>query len=242
MSLFKKVIKNILLSRGYSVYKKSYNVTDDNSMSMGLKRIKNLGLEPALIIDIGAAQGTWTRKAMDYWPNANFELVEPLTEQTGSLNELKSLFPKLNYHLAVAGETSGETYLTVSEDLDGSGIYGFEDGNRRKVPIVTIDDIAAAYKGEVLIKFDTHGYELPIIKGAVETLKRTSVLLIEVYGFYISPTCLLFHELVNYLERFGFRLIDIVDIMRRPGDQAFWQCDAFFIRKDHPVFTNNSYA
>ena len=71
---------------------------------------------------------------------------------------------------------------------------------------------------------------------------QMSLLVIEVYGFYVSPTCLLFNQLTTYLDGFGFRLIDMVDIMRRPGDQAFWQCDAFYIRKDHPVFANNSYA
>ena len=58
----------------------------------------------------------------------------------------------------------------------------------------------------------------------------------EVYGFKISPTCLVFHEMSDYSSQLGFKLIDIVDIMRRPGDQVFWQADAFYIRKDHPVF------
>jgi hypothetical protein len=65
---------------------------------------------------------------------------------------------------------------------------------------------------------------------------------IEVYGFHISPTCLIFHELSAELDKLGFRLIDIVDIMRRPDDNAFWQCDAFFIKNDHPIFLSNSYT
>jgi hypothetical protein len=33
-----------------------------------------------------------------------------------------------------------------------------------------------------------------------------------------------------------------VDIMRRPGDELFWQCDFFFLRSDHSYFKRNSYA
>jgi len=80
------------------------------------------------------------------------------------------------------------------------------------------------------------------LKGAVQALRNTQLLIIEVYGFKISPTCLIFQQFANYMDNLGFQLVDIVDTMRRPGDQAFWQCDAFFIRKEHPVFQNNSYA
>jgi FkbM family methyltransferase len=242
MSIVTSLIKRFIESSGYTLHKKSFNPEGPETMLAGLKRLKDRQITPDIIVDLGAAQGTWTQKALTVWPSARYELVEPLVEQTAILNELKKHNPAVDFHLAVAGETPGEVGLNVSPDLDGSGVYGGKSENIRKVPVVTIDEIVANKKGNILIKFDTHGYEAPILKGAKEALSRVSALVIEVYGFPISPTCLLFHELSAYLDELGFRLLDIVDIVRRPGDEAFWQADAFYVRKDNPLFEKNSYA
>ena len=242
MSIIKSFILKAISSAGCTLYKNTLIPYDAGSMTAGMERMKNLHIHPSTIIDIGAAQGTWTQKALHYWPHANYELIEPLAEQATILDQLKIRYPNINYHLAVAGASAGETFLNVSPDLDGSGVYGDSNENARKVPVVTIDQITAGGTGDILVKLDTHGYELPILQGATEALKRTSLLIIEVYGFAISPTCLVFHELSAYLDNLGFRLIDLVDIVRRPTDNAFWQADAFYARKDNPVFDKNSYA
>jgi FkbM family methyltransferase len=242
MKSVKSIIKRLISITGYNLQRKRFIEESDGSMASGLKRLKYLQVDPSIIIDLGAAQGTWTLKSLEVWPSAKYELVEPLYEQTINLNKLKELNSNLDYHLAVAGEAIGEVGLNVSPDLDGSGIYGSQAANVRKVPVITLDEIIKDTDGSILIKFDTHGYEVPILNGSTDTLKRTKALIIEVYGFRISPTCLLFHELTTFLDGLGFRLVDIVDIMRRPGDQVFWQADAFYVRKDNPVFVKNSYA
>lgn len=243
MRRIKSFILKLISLTGYNLYKKEIIHHNPISMDAGLRRMHSLNINPGTVIDVGAAEGKWAEMAMTIWPKANFKLVEPLAEQADKLAALKLKHPNLSYNLAVAGEQRGETFLNVSPDLDGSGIYGDKnEKNAREVPVITLDEIVQHSAGSIMIKLDTHGYEVPILKGASEVLKRTDLLVIEVYGFYISPTCLLFHELSGYLFELGFRLIDVVDIMRRPGDSAFWQADAFYIRKDHPVFERNSYA
>lgn len=241
MSIITTAIKKFIDKAGYEIKSKSFHYSGPETMSAGLERLKSKGINPSCIIDVGAAQGTWTAKAIEYWPDSNYELVEPLSEQKDILEELKKAHANINYHLAVAGEQLGEVFLNISDDLDGSGVYGEQTGNARKVPVIPIDQLAGSQKS-CLIKLDTHGYEIPILKGASKTLLNTQALIIEVYGFRISPTCLLFHELTAHLDELGFRLIDLVDIMRRPKDNAFWQADAIYIRKEHSVFLDNNYA
>jgi FkbM family methyltransferase len=242
MRLIKAFVKKTLDKAGYAISLKDQSQLHNSGMEEGFFRMRELGISPGTIIDIGAAQGSWTTKALKFWPNARYELIEPLQENEDRLAELKSRNTNINFHLAVAGESVGETWLEVSSDLDGSGIYGQPSMNSRKVPIITVDDVVKDSADSIILKLDTHGYEVPILKGAKNALGRTSLLIIEVYGFKISPTCLLFHELSVELDKLGFRLVDIVDIMRRPNDNVFWQCDAFFLRKDHPVFENSTYA
>lgn len=242
MKFLKTLLRKSLETAGYTVIKNGIGDYSPGSMNAGLFRLKELGIIPNLVIDIGAAQGTWTMKALEVWKNAQYELIEPLKEQEETLKALKTLYPNIQYHLAVAGENPGEVTLNISNDLDGSGVYGTPSPNDRKVPSVTIDNITLGKKGPFIIKFDTHGYEVPILKGAKESLSKTDALIIEVYGFRISPTCLVFHEISEYLDKQGFRLFDIVDILRRPKDNTFWQADAIYIRKDHPAFLYNHYA
>jgi hypothetical protein len=88
---------------------------------------------------------------------------------------------------------------------------------------------------------DTHGYEVPILEGATETLKNTNLLIIEAYNFQIAHKSLRFWELCSYVEKLGFLPFNMVDFMHRSKDNAFWQMDIFFLRAEHPVFSSNTY-
>ena len=217
-------------------YARSVHQMDD-----ALRRIRQVGVSPQCIIDVGAAEGKWTQNAMCYWPDACYELVEPLREQTSVLNRLVSGRANLRYHAGVAGAEPDSVLFSVSNDLDGSGVYGSQAANIRELPVLTIDSLVDHKQGPYLIKLDTHGYEVPILKGANKTLKQTQALVVEVYGFHVSPTALLFHQLSTLLEEKGFRLFDIVDVMRRQKDLAFWQADAIYLNADHKVFQDNAY-
>ena len=104
MSIISSFIRKTLNSAGYTVYKTDMGSHDPGSMAAGLERISKLGIQPGTVVDLGAAQGTWTEKALKIWPAAKYELIEPLVEQTEVLKKLKSLHENIDFHLAVAGE------------------------------------------------------------------------------------------------------------------------------------------
>lgn len=206
----------------------------------GMSRIKDLGIEPTLIVDIGAAKGSWTKNALDYWPESVYKLIEPIREQIDMMPKSISNNAKVEIIEGAVGEKTGTVSFSITEDLDGSGVYG-EGENNRMVNVNNLDEICKDSHGSFVLKLDTHGYEIPIFEGAAKTLKYTDAIIVEVYGFYVSPTGKLFHELSDYLMDKGFRLYDIVDVMRRQNDNAFWQADAIYLRADHMVFNDNSY-
>jgi hypothetical protein len=106
-----------------------------------------------------------------------------------------------------------------------------------------IDTIIEKYslRPPYLIKLDTHGFEIPILEGASETLKQTNLLVIEAYNFRITENSLRFFELCRYMEEKGFLPVDISDMTRRKKDYSFWQMDISFIRKESPEFKDNAY-
>lgn len=213
------------------------------SMAAGLRRLAERGVRVSTIIDVGAASGHWTELAIRSYPAARGLLLEPLEERRAELSALAAKRPSLDFVIAAAGAACGEIAMNVSSDLDGSGIYGRANSTSRQVQLTTIDheiarlDLPAPF----LIKLDTHGFEVPILAGAAETLRRTEALIIEAYNFRLSPQCLLFHELCAHLETLGFRCADIIDPLLRPVDRLLWQVDLVFLRANSSYFAQTQY-
>jgi FkbM family methyltransferase len=180
---------------------------------------------------------------MGIFPSTAFVAIEPLLEREAALRALAQKLPNFSFELCAAGQTDGDTAtLTVAQDLDGSTING-HGGETRQVPVKTIDAIVAKRNltGSFLLKFDTHGYELAILKGARQTLENTSVVIMEVYNFQLSESALRFHEMCAHMESLGFRCYDMADPMLRDHDKALWQMDLFFCKKDEKIFNHPHY-
>ncbi len=215
-----------------------------NSMQAGLLRSKQWDVMPQTIVDVGAAEGTWTQQALNIWSRSNFLLFEPLEEREQELTNLASGYKSIHLVKAAAGREKSVIDFYVTGDLDGSGVAdNGSNAQKRTIPVTTIDEELSTkhLSGPYLLKLDTHGYEVPIFEGALNALRETQLIVVECYGFQIAPQSLLFWEMCQYLDGKGFRLVDLVDVYGRPSDHAFWQCDAFFIPKNHPLFAKNTY-
>jgi FkbM family methyltransferase len=251
--MLRKVIRKALNAFGLEINRRPTQIHTllpeyhrNIEMLQGLGRVKLRDNEFSTIIDVGAAAGSWSQSAYEIWPNAEFVMFEPLAERREELQQLVTKFKNFHFVESAAGESAGEVNFNISEDLDGSGIAdGTNNVNTtRTVSVRRLDTTVKSLnlKGRYLIKLDTHGFEVPIIEGASEILKEVDLFIIESYGFQIAEKSLLFWEMCRYMDAKGFRLVDIVDIMHRPGDGAFWQCDAFFAPKKFELFLNNSYS
>jgi FkbM family methyltransferase len=218
----------------------------NEEMYAGLSGLKNIGIPVKTIVDIGAASGSWTVMAKDIWPECSYVLFEPLEERKAELEKLSSDNSNIFIVPYAAGKTISEAKFYVADDLDGSGVTNGQNNSIDNVRIVKQTSIDIEIQklqlsGEYIIKLDTHGYEVPIIEGCAEIIKNVSTFIIECYGFQIAENSLLFWEMCRYMNDLGFRLYNIVDVMNRQKDGSFWQCDAFFIRKDHEVFNTSAY-
>lgn len=197
----------------------------------------------ASILDLGAARGDWSRMALDLFPKAQIVGVDPLEERVPHLEKLKQENPRFDYVSAVAGGDDGGTVeLAVTDDLDGSSVHGAE-GQMRTVPVHSVDAIAEmkGMRGPYFLKFDTHGFEKPILDSAAQVLKDTRFIVMEAYNFRHTPETLLFHEMIAYLAQHGFRVSHIVDVLNRPSDGALWQIDLMFARADDAIFESDAF-
>jgi FkbM family methyltransferase len=211
------------------------------SMHDALSRVEPYIRSVKTVIDVGAASGTWTITASKILKQRKFLAIEPLQEREADLQRLRKRIPGFEYELCVAGESHNTTAsLSVADDLDSSIV---NDSGGRIVPCKTLDGIVKerGAKGPFMLKFDTHGFEIPILKGATKTLEQTEAIVMEVYNFKISETALRFAEMCNFLEDAGFRVFGLADPMVRPKDKALWQFDLVFLRKNSSAYFSNQF-
>jgi FkbM family methyltransferase len=194
------------------------------------------------VVDIGASDGRWSAQALPLFPAARFIGIDPLAERAAALGRLKRREPRFDYELCAAGALEEDTVeLAVTADLDGSTVGGA--GQSRRVPSRSIDRILRdkGCRGPFLLKFDTHGFEVPILAGAAATLAGTHFIVMEVYNYRHVSGTLLFHEMCRLLDGHGFRCFNMADPLQRPLDGCLWQMDLFYARHDHEFFRENSF-
>lgn len=195
------------------------------------------------VIDVGASDGRWSRMCMRHFPNANYLLIEAQSGHMPGLERFSARYTKASYIIAAASSSVGEIYFDSSE-LFGGLAFKTPRENSVSLPAVTVDSEVTTrnLEGPFLLKLDTHGFEVPILEGAKETLKNASLVIIEAYNFQLTTESLKFYEMCQYMENLGFRCLEVVDLMIRPKDGAFWQMDLIFAPANLPLFKDNAYG
>jgi FkbM family methyltransferase len=216
---------------------------DSLSLRSALKRCRRRGLQVGTIVDVGASDGRWSLVAREYFPKAFCLLIEAQKDHEKSLEKLKERESRFDYVIAAAGNRQGTIFFDAG-DLFGGLASATPVGNHCvTVPMVTVDEEVSRrnLSPPYLLKMDTHGFELPILDGAKNTLALASLVVIETYNFKLTADSLKFYEMCTFMESKGFSCIDLVQPMHRPGDKAFWQMDLLFIPSNNAVFSSSSY-
>jgi FkbM family methyltransferase len=212
------------------------------SMDGALDRAALRGTEISTVIDVGASDGEWSRKARTYFTEAQYVLIEAQPIHKTALESFVRFHAGAQFVLAAAGDHIGRTYFDASDPFGGRAGSDHVGGAHIEVPMTTIDAVASDLNltGPYCLKLDTHGFELPILNGASHVLSDSRLVILECYNFRL-PGALLFHEMCAHMDHLGFRCIDLVDQMYRPRDRALWQADLCFAPKSDGVFSWNDY-
>ena len=196
------------------------------------------------IVDIGASDGHWAEMTMEFFPQIDYLLIEAQVVHQEKLEIFIIEHPNAQYCLAAAGDKAGRIFFDAGNPFGGQASYEPYAQNNIEVEVTTVDAQVAqrGLSGPFMLKLDTHGFEVPILTGATEVLRHTQIIVIECYVQYLTENSLTFSQMCSYLETFGFRCIDAVDLEWRPFDNTLWQMDLVFIRKDRDEFTYQDYV
>lgn len=202
-----------------------------------LEHAKRLGFAPEVVIDVGAARGTF--ELYETFPDAHHLLIEPLEENRPHLEKVVHGLKNAEYIMAVATKAAGTATFNVHPDFDGSSLY-LEDeesdvnGVPRNVRAVTLDEACSerGLKGLALIKLDVQGAELDVLHGASEVLKNTEYVVLEATLFKFFKGAPRFSDIILFMKERGFVVYDILDYLYRPLDGAMSQVDLVFVKED----------
>lgn len=240
----RKAINKALAGLGYQIVKTSFTGAAHRlTMEGALGALARKGYAVATVVDIGASDGRWTESALEHFPQARYLLIEAQERHRAELAEFQRRHPNVRFVIAAAGERVGRIRFDSSDPFGGQATESPTGDHADSVPVTTLDrEIREGkFPAPYLLKFDTHGFEPPILRGASEVLRQTSVIIMEAYNFRISSECMVFHEMCAYLAQQGFRCVDLVDPMHRPYDDNLWQMDLVFVRDDRPEFRHLAY-
>ena len=239
MNKIKRHIINVFNNFGYDISR----LDQTNTMAGAIKRCADRGVKINTVIDVGASNGSWSELCRTFYPDAKYSLIEAQEEHKAGLESYIKNHPNSDYIIAAAGNREGKIFFDNSSLIGGLASDTPFDKNCIEVPVKTIDQIVSENKllPPYLIKLDTHGYEVPIIEGAQNALKKTNLLIIETYNFKLCEGGLRYYEMCEYLSDLGFSSFEIVDLLHRKRDLCLWQMDIFYVPSDSNEFYNPTY-
>ena len=192
-----------------------------------LCRLRDLGLEVRHVFDIGASNGNWSRRVSEDFPNACFELFEPLIDHVPAYGEkmewVLEQHPKFRLHKVALGPGNKSATMYLYPNPVGSTALDLEhqppQARQVAVPMQSLDEVVREFELPVpqVIKMDTQGCELGILQGARQTLPKVDLLLLECWltRAYGKPTPLLL-EVADWLRGLDFHLWDLGNGWRDP--------------------------
>lgn len=211
-----------------------------------LLRMKRLGFDPAVTIDVGAYVGDWTRSFKRIFPESAILMIEPQAAKATVLSKVKSELPNVDLHMVLLGAREEESVGFCESETASSVLQ--ESANRHpptaNMSMTTLDAITAKtpFARPNFIKVDVQGYELEVLRGGERTLESAEAVLIELNLLQLHEGAPLFHESAEFMGNHGFQVYDICSLIRRPYDGAVWQSDVMFIRSSSPLIASNRWS
>lgn len=209
------------------------------------ERLRAQGFAPEVILDIGAARGTWSAECMTVFPQARYYLLDALPENEAALRAFCAEQPRARFHIGALGAQAGEAEFRVHGDQSSFFDSEFDaTGTKRVVSVETLDGLLEQGKIEApdLLKADVQGFELEILRGGPRVLAKAQYVLLEVLFRQLYDGAPLAHEVIAAMGDWGFRIYDFCAYCQRPTDGELAYSDILFARVDAPVFEDEGYG
>ena len=235
MQYLKHLVQVCLIKLGYRL------VRTTEPLDAFFSLLKERGFTPKHIVDVGANHGDWTRRALKYFPDAYYTLVDPQDHLRTHVQDLLGTDGKIRWIGAGAGDKPGTLPLAISYRDDSSSFTEAAKaaGIRQiEVPVTTLNEIVRTRDAPFpdLVKIDAEGFDLRVLAGASELVGKTDIFLLEATVCAEATISQKSFEsslgnVIQAMAHAGYRIFDITELNRSPKYRVLSLCETAFLRK-----------
>lgn len=176
-----------------------------------LSSIKNI--QPKVIYDIGSNVLHWYKIAKKIWPTAHFYCFD-------ALPEVEFLYDNIDFTNCVLSNENdrlvdfyyslmypgGSSYYQENSEINKKAAIYFSEDNKRQVKTITLDTVVSTNNFLLpdLIKMDTQGSELDIIKGAKISVEHAKDIILELQNVDYNKGAPKAPEVIDYMNSIDY--------------------------------------
>ena len=193
--------------------------------------LRDAGVSPKVIYDIGACVLHWTNEARRIWPQADYCVFD-------AMDSVEFLYQEQNlkYHIGVLSDSErvvnfyqnddypgGNSYYLENADINAEAPLVFNEQHRRCLRTETLDSVVLGGNFPLpdLIKIDTQGAELDILRGAEYCLSRCNHVILELQVVEYNKGAPLRDTVIEYMATKGFECRGLFSDNGPDGDYYF---------------------
>lgn len=235
----KKLISNQFAKLGYTIRRKHSTIND----TFLLEQIQSNNVD--LIVDVGANIGQFASNIISYNDQIEIWSFEPSSIAYRQLLKNSRSYPnwKIQDQMAL-GAHNENIKINISDNIVSSSILKIEKKHIDNAPssvIKTTENIQMktldsfelyGSNRNIFLKIDTQGYELEVLKGAIKTFSNISLIKLELSTYCLYKDQPLCDELISFLYKKNFNIIDIENGFRSNSSSEMLQFDALFKKEN----------
>ena len=210
------------------------------SIEGALELVKENGFRPRAIVDIGAYVGNWSRMARQVFPGVPVVMIDGNPENDEALRAAaQSIGSEAKHYVALLGPETREEVTLLQSGTGTSMLRELTTFGARPIQVSmhTLDGLLKpeGLSSPLLLKLDVQGFELEVLRGGMDTLRKAEVVVLEVSTLPYNENAPLFADVVGFMANAGFAVYDFCGQARRVADHALFQMDMVFAHHDSPL-------
>lgn len=196
------------------------------------------------VLDVGANDGGTSLELAKWFPDAEFHAFEPIAATFATPRRRTEGHLRIKPHQLACGTTAGELTVVLQEDdqvntlRDATIVQGGDGaaaGGTEVVTVTTVDEHCerCGWESIDLLKTDTEGFDLEVLRGAEQLLSCGAVRFVySEVAFHGQPHHTSFCNLLSHLRPRGYILSGFYEPFRwGPAKSKLGFCNALFVRE-----------
>jgi FkbM family methyltransferase len=191
-----------------------------------------------VVFDIGANIGQTTAQILQIFPRAIIHAFEPAESTFKILHRKFAAMPSIQCNRLAVSEVCGSAKIIAAVDSQLSHLASQSEDSSRLETIKTISIDAYCAENAInhidILKTDTEGHDLAVLKGGKNTLRagRIDWILVEVTFDLLDDVHSHFEEIQIFLRGYGMMPYCFYDHVFTHADRHHLFCNVLFVRQE----------